>query len=108
MPREVRESIELDERAPAFDEAVAMINSDRLADARAIWEAMLARHRDSAALHYDLGAVCEAMGDITTAEGYYKTAARIAPHDARYRSEVNMFRKRNGLGRGSARPGPHD
>src|SRR5438552_2651706 len=45
-PRKVRESIELDDTAPAFDEAYAMITSERLADARAIWEAALQRHRD--------------------------------------------------------------
>lgn len=97
VPRESREAIELDDRAPAFDEAVAMISSDRFADARAIWEASLSRHRDSAPLHFNLGAVCEAMGDLHAAENYYRTAARIAPADARYRTELSQFRKRNGL-----------
>ena len=103
VPRETRESIELDDRAPAFDDAVAMINSDRFADARAIWEASLARHRNSAPLQYNLGAVCEAMGDLSAAENYYRNAARIAPQDARYRTELNFFRKRNSLERAGSR-----
>lgn len=95
VPRAIRESIELDERAPAFDEAVAMVNADRLEDARAIWEASLARHRSSAPLHFDLGAICEALGDLESAERYYRTAASIAPSESRYRNELQQFRKRN-------------
>lgn len=96
-PRESRESIELDEHAPSFDEAVAMIDADRLADARAIWEASLLRHGNSAPLQYDLAAVCEAMGDVRAAENYYRNAAQMAPHDVRYRTELRQFRKRNNL-----------
>lgn len=93
-PRESRESIELDDRAPAFDEAVTMINAERLTDARAIWEAALLRHRNSAPLLFNLGAVCEAIGDFPAAESYYRNAARIAPADPRYRTELNQFRRR--------------
>src|SRR5262245_26500498 len=93
-PRRVRESIELDETAPAFDEAYAMISSERLADARAIWEAALQRHRDSAALRFDLGALCEAEGDMTAAQRYYESAVRLSA-DRRYAREFDLFRKRN-------------
>jgi Flp pilus assembly protein TadD len=96
-PRVVRESIELDDTAPAFEEAHSMIVADRLADARAIWESSLRRHRDSAPLYFDLGAVCEALGDVTSARKYFEQAQQLAPGDARYRSEVSMFRKRNVL-----------
>ena len=101
-PRRVRESIELDETAPSFDEAYAMITSDRLADARAIWEGALQRHRDSAALRFDLGAVCEAMGDMKAAHDYYQSAVKMSS-DRRYIREFDLFRKRN-VGRASARP----
>lgn len=94
-PRETRESIELDDRAPEFDEAVAMVNGDRLNDARVIWEVAAARHRGSAALQFNLAAVCEALGDYDSAERYYKTAVAIAPSESRYRSELHQFRKRN-------------
>lgn len=94
-PRKVRESIELDEAAPSFEEALAMIGAGRFDDARAIWEAALRRHQDSAALQYDLGAVCEAMGDLGAARDYYQRALRLSPTEQRYRRGLDLFRKRN-------------
>jgi hypothetical protein len=94
-PRRVRESIELDESAPSFDEAYSMIASDRLADARGIWEAELQRHRDSAALRYDLGALCEAAGDLAAAREYFQSAVKLSAGDKRYAREFDLFRKRN-------------
>src|SRR5205823_251712 len=99
-PRKVRESIELDDTAPAFDEAYAMINSERLADARAIWEAALQRHRDSAPLRFNLGAVCEAVGDVKAARAYFQSAVKA---DKKYAREFDLFLKRNDVGRVSAR-----
>lgn len=93
-PRVVRESIELDDAAPAFEEAYAMVAASRHADARAIWESTLRRHQDSAALQFDLGAVCEALGDMTSAKKYYEEARRLSPGDSRYRSELTSFLKR--------------
>jgi tetratricopeptide (TPR) repeat protein len=95
-PRKVRESIELDDTAPSFEEGLAMIVSSRFDDARAIWEAALRRHQESAALQYDLGAVCEAMGDLGAARDYYQQALRLSPKENRYRVELDLFRKRNG------------
>ncbi|MCU1227546.1 MAG: hypothetical protein JWO97_430 [Acidobacteria bacterium] len=94
-PRVVRESIELDAAAPAFDEAYAMIVASRFADARAIWESTLRRHTDSAALHFNLGAVCEALGDMTSARKYFEQAQQLSPSDSHYKSELTMFRRRN-------------
>ncbi|MEA2325293.1 MAG: hypothetical protein QOE68_252 [Thermoanaerobaculia bacterium] len=93
-PRALRETMELDDRAPFFEEATAMLEGDRLADARAIWESALARHRDSAPLQYDLGAICEALGDVRAAEDYLRTAVRLAPAEARYKAELGLLRKR--------------
>jgi tetratricopeptide (TPR) repeat protein len=95
-PRTIRESIELDDTAPSFDEGLSMITASRFDDARAIWEAALRRHHDSAALQYDLGAVCEAMGDLRAARDYYQQALRLSPRESRYRVELDLFRKRNG------------
>ena len=96
-PRVVREAVELDEAAPAFEEAYSMITSGRDADARAIWESTLRRHKESAALHFNLGAVCEALGDVTSARRYYEEAQRLSPTESRYKSELTMFRKRNAI-----------
>jgi len=95
-PRVVRESIELDDAAPLFDDGAAMINSGRLTSARNLWERELSRGKDSAALHYDLGAVCEALADLDCAHEHYRQAARLAPREPRYRSELELFRKRRG------------
>lgn len=96
-PRMVRESIELDETAPSFSEGMSMIASDRLQDARAIWEVALRQHRNSAALYYNLGAVCEAAGDIEAAHRYLQSAVRLVPTDRRYREELQLLQRRNTL-----------
>jgi tetratricopeptide (TPR) repeat protein len=94
-PRTLRETIELDESAPSFDVAFAMIGSERLTDARAIWQAAAARHQDSAALFFDLAAVSEAIGDVEGARGYYERAVRLSPKERRYATEFRLFRRRN-------------
>lgn len=94
-PRTVRETIELDEHAPSFEEGFSMIGSDRFEDARAIWQAAAVRHRDSAPLFFNLGAVSEAIGDLAAARGYYEKAAQLSPKERHYRTELNLFRRRN-------------
>jgi tetratricopeptide (TPR) repeat protein len=93
-PRRVRESIELDASAPAFEDGLAMIEAGRLAEARTIWERALRTDARSAPLRYNLGAVCEAMGDRRTAELHYGAARQLAPGDARYANELKMFVRR--------------
>lgn len=93
-PRVFRESFELDESAPGYEEAAEMIRADRLSDARAVFEAQLSAHRESAALHYDLAILAEALGDVRASHDYFGNAARLAP---RYRSALELFRRRNGL-----------
>lgn len=94
-PRQVRESIELDESAPGFDDGRPLLAADRLSDVRALWEASLRGNPSSAALHYDLAAVCEALGDRGAARAHYEAAQRLAPSQPLYRSELSMFRRRN-------------
>src|ERR1044071_984912 len=93
-PRSVRESIELEESAPAFNDGMAMIDAGRLNDGRAIWEEALRRHRDSAALHFNLGTLSEAIGDLDAARGYFQAAVKLSPKQARYKSELQLFQKR--------------
>lgn len=93
-PRRVRESILLDETAPAFGEGMAMIDSNRLGDARALWQQELRKQPRSAALHYNLAAVYEALGDRNAAEHHYTTARSLAPGEARYAGELKLFRMR--------------
>jgi tetratricopeptide (TPR) repeat protein len=90
-PRRVRDSIDLAEDAPAFDDGMSYVDSDQLPEARRIWEVALLSNPRSAALHFDLGAVCEAMGDFAAAEQHYAEAARLDPKDSRYRRKVRKF-----------------
>lgn len=94
-PRQVRESIPLDESAPAFEEAMLMIAASRHEEARTIWITALRKHGASGALHYNLGAVAEALGDVEAAEKHYVEARRLAPEQPRYRDELRSFLRRN-------------
>lgn len=90
-PRRVRESIELDARAPAYSEALAMIEIDRLVQARAIFERELQRNPRSAPLRFNLGALYEALGDRVSAEKHYTAAKVLAPEERRYATELKRF-----------------
>ena len=94
-PRIVRETIELDENAPSFDDGYSMVTSERFEDARAIWQAAAVRHRDSAPLYFNLGAVSEAMGDLNAARDYFEKAASLSPKERRYATELRLFHRRN-------------
>jgi tetratricopeptide (TPR) repeat protein len=93
-PRSQRETIELDDQAPSFDEGFAMIGSERLGDARAIWQSAARRHHDSAPLFFNLAAVSEAVGDIEAARSYYEKAVQLSPKERRYAMELHLFHRR--------------
>lgn len=95
-PRRSRETIALVEDAPQFEEGMSMIDSERFEEARHIWEAALPGHAGSAALHFNLAAVCEALGDIDAAGDHYAITQRLAPKERRYRYEREMFLRRTG------------
>ena len=93
-PRRVRETILLDDTAPSFDEAFAMIGNGNLNEARALWVGELRRKPSSAALHFNLGAICEALGDQQAAERHYHAAEKLAPKEKRYAAELRSFLRR--------------
>jgi hypothetical protein len=93
-PRRVRESIELDDRAPEIERAMLLVDAGRLAAARALWQRELERSPTSAPLHYNVAAISEAMGDIGAARDHYGAAIRLAPKERRYRIEAKMFERR--------------
>lgn len=93
-PRRVRESIALDDEAPAFEEGFARIEAQQPEEARAIWEQALRQDARSGALHYNLAAVCEALGDPKAAEQHYLAARQLAPNEQRYASELKSFLRR--------------
>ena len=77
-PRRVREHIPLDDEAPAFEEGMTLIHSGHLREARVAWEAALRQHPSSAGLHFNLAALCEALGDTTAAQKHKKAARALA------------------------------
>jgi hypothetical protein len=91
-PRRVRESIELDDSAPGFDEANSWLDAGQLERARAVFETAV--HTGGAAAHFDLAAVCEALDDLGCAKRHYEEAQRLAPKEERFRSELRRFRRR--------------
>ncbi|HEX6098595.1 MAG TPA: tetratricopeptide repeat protein [Thermoanaerobaculia bacterium] len=93
-PRRVKEMIPLDETAPAFDEGMPLIDSGRLPEARAKWEAALRHHPRNAPLHFNLAALCEALGDRKAAQSHYSIARQLAPKEERYASELRLFERR--------------
>ncbi|MGZ5442729.1 MAG: hypothetical protein ACXW5U_12045 [Thermoanaerobaculia bacterium] len=93
-PRRVKEMIPLDATAPAFEEGMALIDSGRVAEARGRWEVALRQQPRSAALHFNLAAVCEALGDRRAAQSHYTAARQLAPKEERYASEVRLFERR--------------
>lgn len=96
-PRIIRESIDLDAAAPRFEEGLALIEVGKLDEARTRWTKALADHPQSAPLHFDLAAVCEALSDLACAREHYERALQIAPADARYRHELSLFRRRHSV-----------
>jgi tetratricopeptide (TPR) repeat protein len=93
-PRKVKETIPLDENAPEFGEGMSLIDSGRMREARGHWEATLRQQPRSAALHFNLAAVCEALGDRTAANSHYIAAHQLAPKEERYTSEMRLFERR--------------
>ena len=93
-PRRIRESIELDARAPDMDRAMLLIDAGRLGAARNVWKRALERAPDSAPLHYNIAAVSEAMGEVDVAREHYSAAVRLAPKERWYRLERKMFERR--------------
>jgi hypothetical protein len=90
-PRRIRESIALDETAPALEEGLTLLDGERFAEVRALWESAAQKNPRSAPLQFNLGAVCEALGDRKAAEKHYQTARDLAPKEARYASELRLF-----------------
>jgi tetratricopeptide (TPR) repeat protein len=94
-PRRVREVIPLDDTAPAFGEGMSLIDAGRLEDARARWEAALKTQPRNAALHFNLAAICEALGDRKAADGHYVAAHELAPKEERFAAGWRAFQRRS-------------
>lgn len=94
-PRRVRETVMLDESAPQFEDGVTFIETYQLDRARRIWEDAWRARPGSAAIRFNLGAVCEALGDIQAAGEHYRAATKMRPQEGRYAIEYEAFRRRH-------------
>jgi tetratricopeptide (TPR) repeat protein len=93
-PRRIKESIELDARAPEMERAMLLLDAGRLMAARNLWKRELDRSPDSAPLHFNVAAVSEAMGEVDVAREHYRAAVRLAPKERWYQLEARMFERR--------------
>jgi tetratricopeptide (TPR) repeat protein len=93
-PRRITESISLDEKAPLAKAGIAEIEAGRHDRARKLWEGALDANPASAGLLYNLGAVCEALGDARTARRYYEDALGLAPAKTEYRKALDKLEAR--------------
>ena len=93
-PRRVEESIGLEKDAPLAKEGIALVEEGRTAEARTLWEGALAANGGNAGLHYNLGAVCEALGDVDAARKEYREAIRLAPGKEEYRAALSTLEAR--------------
>ena len=93
-PRSEEESIVLDKNAPKFKVAMQQIKNRKIENARKLWEDTLAAGEESAALHYNLAAVCEALGDATSAREHYNDATKLDSASKQYREELSRFEAR--------------
>jgi tetratricopeptide (TPR) repeat protein len=94
-PRRVRESIQLRDDAPAFDDGAPFIDGGKLEEARAVWTRALQKEPSSPALHFNIAVVSEALGDLGTARRHFEQARHLSPTDTRYRVELELFERRN-------------
>lgn len=94
-PRRIKESIELDARAPELERAMLLVDAGRLAAARNVWRRALERAPESAPIHFNIAALSEAMGEADSAREHYKAAVRLAPKERWYQLEAKMFERRS-------------
>jgi tetratricopeptide (TPR) repeat protein len=93
-PRQITESIRLDKDAPAFQAGYEAIRSNRYEEARTLWRRELERNGKSAALHYNLAAVSESLGDAAAARHHLEQAIALDPGNDRYGKSLDALEQR--------------
>jgi tetratricopeptide (TPR) repeat protein len=93
-PRRTSQSIFLEKEAPLGKEGGQLVSDRKLPEARRLWEENLNTYRDSAPYNYNLGAVCDALGDNAAARRYYEKAIRLDPSKDRYSNALGSLEQR--------------
>jgi hypothetical protein len=93
-PQRISERLALDEKAPRAAEGIELIKSDKLREVRRLWEQATRDTGDSPGLAYNLGCVCEALGDTAAAARWYDEAIRLDPASERNRNAAEDLKRR--------------
>ncbi len=93
-PRRVSEYVSIDKDAPLGKEGGKLVSDKKLVEARQFWEEALDSHANSAPFLYNLGAVCDALGDTQSARKYFAEAIRLAPDESKYRRALSALEQR--------------
>jgi tetratricopeptide (TPR) repeat protein len=83
--------------AQAVTAANELINAGHYAEAAQMYEQLLARSPQDAALHYNLGNARFVQGDLAAALAAYQRAASLAPRDADIRANLALAQQALGV-----------
>lgn len=100
------EPMELPDMLPAatpdvLEEAMALANMGRLADAEILCEEQMRQHGASAALFHLLGLICSAGGRIGAADRYYRKALYLEPNHQESLVHLALLLEQQGDERGA-------
>lgn len=97
------------EKATAnLKEAIKLYNSGQTAESEVLFKKVLAESPYNADACYSLGTIAEAKGELTTALGYYNTAALANPCDTESQKAVKEIQERIALQQPAAFKNPLD
>lgn len=94
-PFEQQLVFDTDRKVPGEKEAARFIKAKDYAGARDVWEQALTQNPGNAAIHFNLAAVTEALGQIEEARKHYEEAVRLAPAEEKYARFKGYFDQRN-------------
>jgi Flp pilus assembly protein TadD len=95
-PRRVSKRLPLEESAADAKAGIARIESGDLRGARRFWNGTLQRFPNDAGVHYNLGALSEALGNLEAAAVYLKEAILLAPTVEKYQAALKDLEGRLG------------
>jgi chemotaxis protein methyltransferase WspC len=89
-------------RSPdVLDEAIALANQGRLADAEILCEDQLRQHGPSAPLFHLMGLICSAAGRVSAADRYYRKALYLDQNHQESLMHLSLLREQQGDGHGA-------
>lgn len=71
-----------------YEEALALVNSGKISDARKKLEEIISCHPDYAIAHNDLGVLFQQQSDITRSRFHHEEAVRLQPHNVLFQKNL--------------------